>query len=587
MPALVLDVPYDQRDLAAAHGAVWSREAGHVLQVPDGQAPPATLIPYLSAACSWERWQEAALNDVPAARRAGYLAGPHPAVADHRPPPVPMAARPHQHAGAQAIVAAREAGLPGFLLADEVGLGKTLTALHALLAMPDIRTVLIICPLSVVAHWRRTLAAVDLDGRCAVVVNYDRLRRLVAAPASATAARRTRTRNRRTAAGGRPLLAADAVICDEAHHLRNPTTQRAQLVARLRGPAFTLWLSATAGQSAQELSYAAPLLDALTGSTAPVKDIDGFAAWCRDQGLLDEPGVAGAPSADRLRELLFTPQLAPGVSAGLRRRPQDLAGWPEIDRSLLPIALDAAQRVLYASAWTVFRAELDLAGRGRNSLRGRAAQLRFRQKTSLLKIEGTAELVADLLADERQVIVSVAFRETAALLDAALQRRRIAATVVDGSTTGPEREERRLAFQRGDVPVVVTTLTEGISLHAEEQLADGSPATATPRVTLLHDPRYTGYELAQVEGRGHRDGQYCPIFYCVAEDTVETEIMSGALGRRARMGRLHGDDAAAVDQLDALEAALHARAGAEPLTDGDLAGLPEQDRTALAQARTA
>ena len=53
--------------------------------------------------------------------------------------------RPHQGVARDAILAARAAGRPGFLLGDLTGLGKTLSVWAAIAAMPETE-VLIVCP---------------------------------------------------------------------------------------------------------------------------------------------------------------------------------------------------------------------------------------------------------------------------------------------------------------------------------------------------------------------------------------------------------------------------------------------------------
>ena len=64
---------------------------------------------------------------------------------------------------------------------------------------------------------------------------------------------------------------------------------------------------------------------------------------------------------------------------GLRRRPEEIAGWPEVQRELAPVALDAAERKLYDATWREFRRELGLAGGSTRKPAGWAADLRFRQ----------------------------------------------------------------------------------------------------------------------------------------------------------------------------------------------------------------
>src|SRR5690606_13696473 len=128
-----------------------------------------------------------------------------------------------------------------------------------------------------------------------------------------------------------------------------------------------VWLSATAGTTPLDLSYLAPLLGEQTGD--PVEDLAQFEDWCLRQGIGLTRGTYGKwewarneADLDRMKELLFDGE----VPAGLRRLPQDLVGWPMLNRFLHPLALDAEGRRLYDEAWTTFRAEMDLAQRGGN-----------------------------------------------------------------------------------------------------------------------------------------------------------------------------------------------------------------------------
>ena len=143
---------------------------------------------------------------------------------------------------------------------------------------------------------------------------------------------------------------------------------------------------------------------------------------------------------------------------------------------------DPAERAAYDSEWSEFRAEMQLARRARQSAKGRAALMRFRQKAGLIRVQATVDWVKAQVEAERQVAVSVEFVETAAdpireaLLDAG---------VPVAGIYGRDRfdvEAERLRFQRGEAMVCVFTVTASISLHAGELLPDGRPPTETPRV---------------------------------------------------------------------------------------------------------
>ena len=126
----------------------------------------------------------------------------------------------------------------GALLADEVGLGKTYTALAAAgTATP----LLVVAPAALADMWR---AALGRAGRSAEFLSFETLSR------------------RRAPQTTPPAL----VIIDEAHHARNPRTQRYERLAELTRSAAVLLLSATPVHNASADLHA--LLALFLGSRA-------------------------------------------------------------------------------------------------------------------------------------------------------------------------------------------------------------------------------------------------------------------------------------------------------------------------------
>ncbi|HEX4417473.1 MAG TPA: SNF2-related protein, partial [Kofleriaceae bacterium] len=339
------------RGVATASQARW--DATHGVFLYEGRALPAALVPFTPLPYSWEIHVQRELAGAGAPRASQ--------------PTGAIELRPHQRDAVAAIAAARKAGLPGFLLADDVGLGKTITTWQAIRAMRDVETVLIVCPLAVVAHWRRTIEAMGDGGLDIILVNYDRLGKLF--EVSDAARKKIKSKKGLARAGTAPEL--DVVVLDESHRCKNPSAARSKLAAKLVGNAgFCLWLSATAGQNPLELSYLAPLLAQVTGARA--KDLKDFEQWCIDQQLGVVRGNFGKwewrgdpADCEKVRSLLFDAGAA-RAPAGIRRRPEDLVGWPAINRILTPIELSSDGRALYAEAWTAFRRELELAPRGKD-----------------------------------------------------------------------------------------------------------------------------------------------------------------------------------------------------------------------------
>ena len=529
----VLDVPFAMRAVATASQARW--DASHGVFLYEGRELPAALAPFRAQPYSWEIHVQRELAGATSVRAS--------------PPAGAIELRPHQRDAVTTIAAARASGLPGFLLADDVGLGKTITAWWAIREMRDVTSVLIVCPLAVIAHWRRTIEAMGDGGKDIILLNYDRLGKLF--EVSDAARKRIRTKKGLARAGTAPAL--DVLVFDESHRCKNPTAARSKLAAKLVASAgFCLWLSATAGQNPLELSYLAPLLAHATGARA--KDLKDFEQWCIDQQLGVTRGQFGkwewrANPADceKVRALLFDAGAPRTTAAGIRRRPEDIVGWPAINRILLPLELAPDARALYDEAWTAFRRELELAPRGKDPRSALAATLRLRQKSSLVRAAGTVELARELLDNGHQVAISVAFLETLTALREAFERGvgAIPCAAIHGGLAAPQREDERLRFQRGDARIVLFTVEEGISLHQGEH-------NDAPRSEIIHDLRWSAIQMAQIEGRCHRDGRFAQVYWTYADATIEDKIARVVAGRIQTMKEMIGDDVETLREIETL-----------------------------------
>src|SRR3712207_3069038 len=193
-----------------------------------------------------------------------------------------------------------------------------------------------------------------------------------------------------------------------------------------------------------------------------------------------------------------------------------------------------------------------LARKARQTARGRAALLRFRQKAGLIRAQATVDWVRAQVEAERQVAVSVEFVETAAdPIREALLDSGIAVAGIYGRDRF-DVEAERLRFQTGEAPVCVFTVTASISLHAGELLPGGRTASTAPRVGLFHQPRFSGIQARQVTGRTHRDGQVSPWRVGFAPDTVGEEVGRGMVERPAVSGSTAGADTSALQEIAGL-----------------------------------
>jgi hypothetical protein len=163
-----------------------------------------------------------------------------------------------------------------------------------------------------------------------------------------------------------------------------------------------------------------------------------------------------------------------------------------------------------------------------------------------------------------QVFVSMFYRESVAALADDLREGGLAVAVVDGSMSSPEQEAEIRRFQTGDATVIVSTTTSAINLHTNEMLLpEGTTSTLAPRVTLIHDPRWTPIDIRQIEGRANRidkdhNHTTSTCYYGYAEGTVEEEMVLTGVERIADLGSIVGQ----ADLIDP-EAFLAARVTAD------------------------
>ncbi|PWW24135.1 helicase-like protein [Geodermatophilus normandii] len=485
------------------------------------------------------------------------------------------------------LVAAAAAGHRTFLLADEPGLGKTAQALlsaEAAGAYP----LLVVVPNVVKTNWAREAglwtphrpATVihgngdTIDGFAdIVVVNYEVLDRHV---------------------GWLGDFGFRGMVVDEAHFIKNRTSQRSQHVLEL-------------SQRIRSRT-ARPLLMALTG-TPLINDIDDFRAIWQFLGWIDETKPLG-----ELMEALEGTGLTPAdpgfyaaarrcvVDMGIvRRRKVDVAAdIPARRIADLPVELEgAAGRSIRAAEHDLARRMVAqyrraLANRGSGPDEGIDADLvrrvaRSEQKEAATAASGEnvftmmrrigqakAGLAADYAAQlARSAGKVVFFAKHVDVMDAAedlFTRQGVRFSSIRGDQTSRSRQENIDAFVNDPgVAVAVCSLTAagvGLNLQVASDI-------------VLAELSWTDAEQTQAIDRSHRIGQTAPVtaWRIIAAQTIDAriaELIDSKAGLAARA--LDGSDeevASSADvQLEALVALL-----TDALADDAPADLPSAAQT--------
>ena len=534
-----LNVPWDERPIASNRGAKyyggdvrsWIFEAGK-------DKLPTILKHYLPVPFSWLGWKQYRLNG-----ELSYVTSE---------PNAKIKLRPHQTKTREMIKEAKESGAPGFVLNHETGLGKTYTSIASVKEMGDEPlNVLVIAPIAVHEQWRRALRDMGTGNKRFCVINYESLKTLLTVPPEAVKAKRTRTKNKAIASKGTPVETWDVVICDESQKLKNPSALQTQAYFTLRRGAFQIWSSATPGQIPSEFVYMSDIFEYRATGMCGWNE-KSFHKWATQLGFHVEKSDYGSldvtwdidheEDIDLLNKVLFRDK--PVVGDALEST--SIPNWPELQRIPFPIKLDNHEQDSYESLWTEFRNEHDLAKKGKNPTNGLAAQLRFRQKTSILRVPYVADLVANLVEQGYQVPVSIEFKESVEKLGELLDKKNISYTTINGDHNGTEKEERRLMFQRDEVQVVLYSVREGISLHANEEAVNGS---ATARVGIIADPRWSGIDTKQIEGRQHRNGENAPIYHVFISDTIDEKVVLATVKRLDKLNKISGNDESSIQEV--------------------------------------
>ena len=468
---------------------------------------------------------------------------------------------PHQ---AQ-LIAATAAGHRTFLLADEPGLGKTAQALLAA-EVVNAYPVLVVVPSVVKTNWlreaglwtpNRSATVVHGNGDTVdgfadiVVVNYEVLDRHV---------------------GWFGEFGFRGMIVDEAHFIKNKTSQRSQHVLDL--------------SERIRSRTSRPLLMALTG-TPLINDIEDFRAIWQFLGWIDETEPR-AELMGSLEETGLTPA-DPGfypaarkcvIDLGIvRRRKVDVAADIPARRTAdLPVELDekvarsirAAERDL--ARRLVSRYETALARRRSGVLEGIDHDLvrkvaRWEQKDasttktgdnvfSMMRRIGQAKagLAADYAAQlARSAGKVVFFAKHVGVMDAAEEafaRQGIRFSSIRGEQTPALRQKHIDAFVNNpDVAIAVCSLTAaGVGLNL--QVASN---------IVLAELSWTDAEQTQAIDRSHRIGQSEPVtaWRIIAARTIDSriaELIDSKAGLAARA--LDGSDEKVWSSADVQHEAL-------------------------------
>jgi len=417
------------------------------------------------------------------------------------------------------------------LLADDVGLGKSLQALWWI-TQADAWPAVVVCPANVKWHWEHE-ALQNLGIRAAVlegqkppdveslarrpkltILNYDILQYWV------------------------PWLreiGAKTIILDECAALMNRETKRTKASRALcRDVPHVLSLSATPLMNRPREMW--PTLNILRPDEFGAFWSFGHKYCGAKLGYQNRWVFDGASNVKSLNKLLRK-------TCMIRRRAKDVAlELPDKIREILPLPLSDEQE--YSEATNDFLMWLrkkDAAAARRASKAQAVVQMgHLMRLAAKLKLRGVVDWINNLLAttDEKVVIFAVHTKCVRAL------RRRINAqsVVVDGSVSGRARKSAVMQFQNDPrVRVFIGNIqAAGVGLNGLQGSA---------RIVVFAELPFVPATVTQAEGRLHRIGQKDTVwaYYFVAKGTIEEKLLAILQQKQGVVGTILDGDAVPDD----------------------------------------
>ncbi len=426
--------------------------------------------------------------------------------------------RPYQGEGLSWLQFLREYGING-ILADDMGLGKTVQALAHILLEKQCgrldRPVLVVSPTSVLPNWRAEAQRFAPQLRIHVSHGLERK------------ATFDQIADAELVLTTYPLLARDKdvlrkqsfhlVILDEAQLIKNAQTQAARIVGELQARHRLCMTGTPLENHLGELwSLFHFLMPGFLG------DVQSFRRTYRTP--IEKQG-------DELRRDSLIRRIRPFI---LRRTKEQVAAdLPPKSEILHSVEFAGAQRDLYetvrVSMHERVRAEIQARGMANSHIIVLDALLKLRQiccDPRLLKLDAAKkvkdsaklemlmDMLPELLAEGRRVLLFSQFTSMLALIEEQLKDKQIRYVKLTGDTKN--REQPVKSFQNAEVSLFLISLKAG-----------GTGLNLTAADTVIHyDPWWNPAVENQATDRAHRIGQDKPVFVykLIVAGTVEEKI---------------------------------------------------------------
>jgi len=430
----------------------------------------------------------------------------------------------------------------GSILADDMGLGKTLQSIVASI-VGGFEKILILCPASLKINWRRELMDfVDEDDISIIygsnwepakytIINYDIIKNFH------TIKKRGKEYEDWELRREIATEEYDLIICDEAHYLKNNTSQRTKIVLDLykKFPPKSFWLLTGTPISNRPMDYY-PLLTLVNSHLT--KNWKFFAKrYCGAINFRKGGKMIwitdGASNLDELNEQ------TKGIV--IRRKKEEVLDLP--DKIVIPYYLELPDRDVYENVFNEYLEWAKLEGKRMGFGKHLVELTILRKFIAFEKVKFSMELIDTALDQNKKVIVFTNFKEELETFMNLLGKK---AVCIHGGVKGDNRQAAVDNFQNNDdIKVLVGQVKAagvGLTLTAAE-------------VVIINSLDWVPGNLEQAEDRAYRMGQEnnVTVYYPLFEDTVDTLVWKSLQRKKEIIDTIIGDETIINEILGNLE----------------------------------
>jgi len=425
-------------------------------------------------------------------------------------------------------------GSKRFILADDMGVGKTTSAVIAALETGT-KKILIICPASLKINWEREIKnytdrsvyicegkkySTDEDF---TIVNYDILKNFYD-PKDKENSELVKTKY-------------DLVILDEAHMVSNAQAQRTKIINNFVKDIKQVWLLTGTPMTSRPINYY-NLLNIIESPVAQnwmayaIRYCQGYQFRAGNRKVWN---VTGASNLEELRERT-SKQI-------LRRLKEEVLDLPE--KIITPVYLRTSSRE-YKDLMGEYYEWLKNKKEESSSLTIQFSKLmKVRKVIANEKVKETIEFTQNIIDQGKKVIIFTNFTDTLQLIHNHFGKESV---YLDGSCNKVQRQFAVDQFQDN----------EKIKVFVGNLKAAGVGLTLTSaEVVIMNDLSFVPAEHAQAEDRAYRYGQKnnVLVYYPIFENTIEGVIYDILNTKKKIIGTVMGDEV--TESLDVVEEILN------------------------------